>query len=123
VTVVGDIHGQFHDLIELFRVGGEVPDTNYLFLGDYVDRGAASCETITLLVLLKLRYPRRFTLIRGNHESRQVTQTYGFQAECIRKYGSTYVWTQFMELFDFFPIAAVIDERIFCVHAGLSPSL
>lgn len=104
-------------------MGGEVPNTNYLFLGDYVDRGAASCETITLLVLLKLRYPRRFTLLRGNHETRQVTQTYGFQAECIRKYGSTFVWTQFMDLFDYFPIAAKIDDKIFCVHAGLSPSL
>ena len=78
VTVVGDVHGQFLDVIELFRVGGEVPNTNYLFLGDYVDRGAASVETITYLILLKLRYPARFHLLRGNHESRQITQVYGF---------------------------------------------
>ena len=70
VTVVGDVHGQFYDLVEIFRVGGNVPDTNYLFLGDYVDRGNASVETITYLMLLKLRFPKRFTLLRGNHETR-----------------------------------------------------
>ena len=69
-TIVGDVHGQFRDVIEIFKVGGEIPNTNYLFLGDYVDRGAASVETITMLVLLKLRYPNRITLLRGNHESR-----------------------------------------------------
>ena len=88
MTVVGDVHGQFYDLMEIFRVGGNVPDTNYLFLGDYVDRGNASVETITYLMLLKLRFPKRFTLLRGNHETRQTTQIYGFFTECQRKYGS-----------------------------------
>ena len=120
---MGDVHGQFHDLIELFRVGGEVPNTNYLFLGDYVDRGAASVETITYLTLLKLRYPRRFTLLRGNHETRQITQVYGFYIECQRKYGSPNVWAHFTDLFDYLPIAAIIDGKVFNVHAGLSPSL
>ena len=78
ITLVGDVHGQFYDVIEAFRVGGDVPDTNYLFLGDYVDRGPNSVETITLLFLLKLRYPQRICLIRGNHETRQITAIYGF---------------------------------------------
>ena len=82
ITLVGDVHGQFYDVLELFRVGGDIPDTNYLFLGDYVDRGAHSVETITLLMLLKVRYPNRICLIRGNHETRQITQIYGFYTEC-----------------------------------------
>ena len=77
VTVVGDIHGQFYDLLEIFRIGGDVPNTNYLFLGDYVDRGLFSVETISLLTCLKLRYPHRVHLVRGNHDSRGVTQTCG----------------------------------------------
>ncbi|GAA5936313.1 hypothetical protein JCM3775_006461 [Rhodotorula graminis] len=123
VTVVGDIHGQFYDLIEIFRIGGYSPHTNYLFLGDYVDRGLFSVETISLLTCLKLRYPDRVQLIRGNHESRAVTQTYGFYSECVRKYGSPAVWQYFTDMFDFLTLSVVIDDRIFCVHGGLSPSV
>ncbi|KAG4304042.1 hypothetical protein PORY_002565 [Pneumocystis oryctolagi] len=123
VTVVGDIHGQFYDLIEIFRIGGFCPNTNYLFLGDYVDRGLFSVETISLLVCLKLRYPNRVHLIRGNHESRSVTQTYGFYTECIRKYGNANVWHYFTNMFDFLTLSVIIDNKIFCVHGGLSPSI
>ncbi|EFX05920.1 serine/threonine-protein phosphatase [Grosmannia clavigera kw1407] len=123
VTVVGDIHGQFYDLIEIFRIGGYCPDTNYLFLGDYVDRGMFSVETISLLVCLKLRYPHRVHLIRGNHESRGVTQSYGFYTECARKYGNASVWHHFTDMFDFLTLSVVINDQIFCVHGGLSPSI
>jgi len=123
VTICGDIHGQFYDLKELFKVGAECPDTNYLFLGDFVDRGFYSVETFLLLLALKVRYPDRITLIRGNHESRQITQVYGFYDECLRKYGSVNVWRYCTEIFDYLSLSALIEDRILCVHGGLSPSI
>ncbi|KAG9391644.1 Calcineurin-like phosphoesterase [Carpediemonas membranifera] len=123
ITVVGDIHGQFHDLMELFRYCGKAPDTNFLFLGDYVDRGYYSVECATILLTLKVRYPGRLTLLRGNHESRQITQVYGFYDECVRKYGSVVIWKMLTELFDFLPLAALIENQILCLHGGLSPAI
>ncbi|KAH8367507.1 hypothetical protein KR084_012229, partial [Drosophila pseudotakahashii] len=123
VTVCGDIHGQFYDLKELLKVAGQVPEKNFLFMGDFVDRGHFSLETFLLLLALKVRYPDRIALIRGNHESRQITQVYGFYDECMNKFGSSDIWRCCTDIFDYLSLAAIIDGKVFCVHGGLSPSI
>ncbi|KWU42693.1 Metallo-dependent phosphatase, partial [Rhodotorula sp. JG-1b] len=122
VKIVGDVHGQYSDLIRLFEMCGFPPSANYLFLGDYVDRGKQSLETILLLLCYKVKYPENFFLLRGNHECANVTRVYGFYDECKRRCNIK-IWKTFVDVFNCLPIAAVVASKIFCVHGGLSPSL
>uniref|UniRef100_A0A8C2TR54 Serine/threonine-protein phosphatase n=3 Tax=Sauria TaxID=32561 RepID=A0A8C2TR54_COTJA len=122
LKICGDIHGQYYDLLRLFEYGGFPPESNYLFLGDYVDRGKQSLETICLLLAYKIKYPENFFLLRGNHECASINRIYGFYDECKRRYNIK-LWKTFTDCFNCLPIAAIVDEKIFCCHGGLSPDL
>ncbi|CAN6468488.1 unnamed protein product [Victoria cruziana] len=122
INICGDIHGQYADLLRLFEYGGYPPRANYLFLGDYVDRGKQSIETICLLLAYKIKYPENFFLLRGNHECASINRIYGFYDECKRRF-SVRLWRTFTDCFNCLPVAAIIDDKILCMHGGLSPEM
>ena len=109
-------------MLRIFEYGGFPPEANYLFLGDYIDRGKQSIETVCLLLCYKIKYPENFFLLRGNHEFAQINRIYGFYDECKRRY-SISLWKVFSDVFNCLPVAALIDEKIFCMHGGLSPAI
>lgn len=123
-VVVGDLHGQFHDLLHLLTLEGPPSETlAYVFLGDYVDRGEHSLECVLLLFAFKALLPAQVTLLRGNHELKAINRVYGFYDETVLRYGNSTLWHRVNEAFDYLNIACVIDRRYFCVHGGISPRL
>lgn len=122
INVCGDIHGQFHDLLRWLEHGGMPPSQNYLFLGDYVDRGRQSIETFVMLLCFKLLYPENLYMLRGNHECASICRVYGFYDEVKRRY-SVKMWKIFCDVFNTIPLCGLIDNKIMCMHGGISPSL
>ncbi|GHJ90338.1 hypothetical protein NliqN6_6740 [Naganishia liquefaciens] len=122
VKICGDIHGQFYDLLRLFEYGGFPPEANYLFLGDYVDRGKHNIETAVLMLAYKIKYPENFFILRGNHECAGVNSRYGFSDECKRRYDLK-LWKTFCDVFNCLPPVGLVSDKIICMHGGLSPEI
>ncbi|EGR31816.1 ser thr protein phosphatase family protein, putative, partial [Ichthyophthirius multifiliis] len=122
VTVVGDIHGQFYDLLKILEVGGNPSKTKYLFLGDFVDRGSFSIEVLILLYSLKINYPSSIYFLRGNHECRQMTSFFNFLEECKYKYDQE-IYQLFMDSFDLLPLSCILNDKFIAFHGGISPEL
>ncbi|VDL81311.1 unnamed protein product [Nippostrongylus brasiliensis] len=123
IKICGDIHGQYADVLRLFDRGGFPPMVNYLFLGDYVDRGHQNLECIALFFSYKIKYPGNFFILRGNHECAPINRVYGFFEECNRRYNSTRLWLGFQEAFSTMPFTGLVAGKILCMHGGLSPKV
>ena len=122
-VIVGDIHGQFYDLCNMLERVGSPDVCRYVFLGDYVDRGIFGVEVVLLLCCMKLRHPREVALLRGNHESRSMTESFTFRQEVLDRYADVSVYEAFLELFKAMPLACIVDGSYLCMHGGISPSL
>jgi len=122
LKILGDVHGQYYDLLKMFDATGYPGHANFLFLGDYIDRGKQQLATICLLLAYKVKYPENFFLLRGNHECANISRMYGFYDECKQHYNIK-LWKDFCDTFNCMPLAAVVDDRVFCAHGGLSPEL
>ena len=126
VVIIGDIHGQYYDMIHMFEKvidQRNVPKTKLLFLGDYVDRGLFSLEVLIFLYSLKLNYPKDVVLLRGNHESRAMTENFTFRNDVLDRYKEEQVYEMFLESFDSMPLAAIVNNDYLCMHGGISPLL
>ncbi|CAN6725996.1 unnamed protein product [Malus baccata var. baccata] len=122
IKICGGIHGQYSDLLSLLESGGWPSHSNYLFLGDYVDHGKQSLETICLLLAYKIKYPQHFFLLRGNHECASINRIYGFYDECKQRF-NVRLRKEFTDCFNCLPVAALLEDKILCMHGGLSPEL
>lgn len=122
VVIVGDVHGQYYDVCHMLEKAGSPKDINYLFLGDYVDRGINGIEVMILLMCLKINFPNQITMLRGNHESRAMTENFTFREEVINMYDED-TYETFMDVFDSIPLASIVDDKYLAMHGGISPEL
>lgn len=120
--VIGDLFGQFGDLLRMFKLLGHPPDARFLFLGNYVDRGNRSIETLAYIYALKLKFPKHVYILRGNHECQYVAEDYGFYKECTSRFTAK-LWPIVIRTFNYLPVIAIIEEKVFCCHSGMSPNI